>query len=29
MKNGKYYACFSCEVEKQPLSQSDEQVGVD
>ncbi|WP_042227681.1 RNA-guided endonuclease InsQ/TnpB family protein, partial [Paenibacillus popilliae] len=29
VKNGKYYACFSCEVEKQPLSQSDEQVGVD
>lgn len=29
VKNGKYYACFSCEVDPQPLSPSVEKVGVD
>ncbi|MEV2911382.1 transposase, partial [Paenibacillus larvae] len=29
VKNGKYYACFSCEVEQRRFSSSDEQVGVD
>jgi len=29
IKNGKYYACFSCEVEHGPLPASDKQVGID
>jgi putative transposase len=29
VKNGKYYACFSCEVDGQPLPSSTNQVGVD
>ncbi|MDQ0195332.1 RNA-guided endonuclease InsQ/TnpB family protein [Paenibacillus wynnii] len=29
VNNGKYYACFSCEVERQHLSSSSKQVGVD
>ncbi|MDQ8738172.1 transposase, partial [Paenibacillus sp. LHD-38] len=29
VKNGKYYACFSCEVEQQTLPASAEQVGID
>ena len=29
VKNGKYYACFSCEVVQQTLSPSSEQIGVD
>ena len=29
VKNGKYYACFSCEVGKQHLSASEKQIGID
>lgn len=29
VKNGKYYACFSCEVDQQPLPPSTEKIGVD
>jgi len=29
VKNGKYYACFSCEVEAKPLPQTGKQVGID
>lgn len=28
-KNGKYYACFSCEVESGPLPVSEKQIGID
>lgn len=29
VKNGKYYACFSCEVESIPLPASEKQIGID
>lgn len=29
VKNGKYYACFSCEVEEQRLLASEKQIGID
>jgi len=29
VKNGKYYACFSCEVESVPLPASEKQIGID
>lgn len=29
VKNGKYYACFSCEVESNPLPISEKQIGID
>ncbi|AQT84673.1 putative transposase [Paenibacillus larvae subsp. larvae] len=29
VKNGKYYACFSCEVDPQQLPVSDKKVGID
>ena len=29
VKNGKYYACFSCEVENKYLSVSEKQIGID
>jgi putative transposase len=29
VKNGKYYACFSCEVESQHLPASEKQIGID
>jgi putative transposase len=29
VKNGKYYACFSCEIEPQPLPKTGKKLGID